>query len=85
MDTTTSIKMTTLASQNLFSYVEDENLTALKVHLDKFREVDGRSDVSVLQVDSTGLACIRFTVLGLWKLALICVPLSPSTRMARLP
>ncbi|XP_046877337.1 kinase D-interacting substrate of 220 kDa B isoform X1 [Hypomesus transpacificus] len=44
MDTTTSIKMTTLAIQNLFSYVEDENLTALKVHLDKFREVDGRSD-----------------------------------------
>ncbi|XP_031655932.1 kinase D-interacting substrate of 220 kDa B isoform X4 [Oncorhynchus kisutch] len=44
MDTTTSIKMTTLAIQNLFSYVEEENLTALKAHLDKFKEVDGRSD-----------------------------------------
>ncbi|XP_047430313.1 kinase D-interacting substrate of 220 kDa B [Mugil cephalus] len=45
MDTTTSIKMTTLAIQNLFSYVEEENLTALKAHLDRFKEVDGRSDV----------------------------------------
>uniref|UniRef100_A0A8C7MSQ8 Kinase D-interacting substrate of 220 kDa n=1 Tax=Oncorhynchus kisutch TaxID=8019 RepID=A0A8C7MSQ8_ONCKI len=36
--------MTTLAIQNLFSYVEEENLTALKAHLDKFKEVDGRSD-----------------------------------------
>ncbi|XP_055729060.1 kinase D-interacting substrate of 220 kDa B isoform X5 [Salvelinus fontinalis] len=44
MDTTTSIKMTTLAIQNLFSYVEEENLAALKAHLDKFKEVDGRSD-----------------------------------------
>ncbi|XP_047184542.1 kinase D-interacting substrate of 220 kDa B isoform X3 [Scophthalmus maximus] len=44
MDTTTSIKMTTLAIQNLFSYVEEENLAALKSHLDRFREVDGRSD-----------------------------------------
>ncbi|KAL0964954.1 hypothetical protein UPYG_G00274860 [Umbra pygmaea] len=44
MDTTTSIKMTTLAIQNLFSYVEEENLVALKAHLDKFKEVDGRSD-----------------------------------------
>ncbi|NP_956276.2 kinase D-interacting substrate of 220 kDa B [Danio rerio] len=44
MDTTTSIKMTTLAIQNLFSYVEEENLAAVKVHLDKFKEVDGRSD-----------------------------------------
>ncbi|XP_046691957.1 kinase D-interacting substrate of 220 kDa B isoform X2 [Silurus meridionalis] len=44
MDTTTSIKMTTIAIQNLFSYVEEENLTALKAHLDKFKEVDGRSD-----------------------------------------
>ncbi|XP_034383070.1 kinase D-interacting substrate of 220 kDa B isoform X4 [Cyclopterus lumpus] len=44
MDTTTSIKMTTLAIQNLFSYVEEENLAALKVHLDRFKEVDGRSD-----------------------------------------
>lgn len=45
MDTTTSIKMTTLAIQNLFSYVEEENLAALRVHLDRFKEVDGRSDV----------------------------------------
>ncbi|XP_035630289.1 kinase D-interacting substrate of 220 kDa B isoform X5 [Oncorhynchus keta] len=44
MDTTTSIKMTSLAIQNLFSYVEEENLAALKAHLDKFKEVDGRSD-----------------------------------------
>ncbi|XP_044024072.1 kinase D-interacting substrate of 220 kDa B isoform X7 [Siniperca chuatsi] len=44
MDTTTSIKMTTLAIQNLFSYVEEENLSALKSHLDRFKEVDGRSD-----------------------------------------
>ncbi|XP_030577938.1 kinase D-interacting substrate of 220 kDa B isoform X6 [Archocentrus centrarchus] len=44
MDTTTSIKMTTLAIQNLFSYVEEENLAALKSHLDRFKEVDGRSD-----------------------------------------
>ena len=48
MDTTTSIKMTTLAIQNLFSYVEEENLSALKVHLDRFKEVDGRSDVRFL-------------------------------------
>ncbi|XP_028296274.1 kinase D-interacting substrate of 220 kDa B isoform X2 [Gouania willdenowi] len=44
MDTTTSIKMTTLAIQNLFSYVEEENLPALRAHLDRFKEVDGRSD-----------------------------------------
>nr|XP_057927637.1 kinase D-interacting substrate of 220 kDa B isoform X2 [Doryrhamphus excisus] len=44
MDTTTSIKMTTLAIQNLFSYVEEENLMALRAHLDRFKEVDGRSD-----------------------------------------
>ncbi|XP_052441912.1 kinase D-interacting substrate of 220 kDa B isoform X4 [Carassius gibelio] len=44
MDTTTSIKMTTLAIQNLFSYVEEDNLAAVKSHLDKFKEVDGRSD-----------------------------------------
>uniref|UniRef100_A0A8C5CYG3 KAP NTPase domain-containing protein n=1 Tax=Gadus morhua TaxID=8049 RepID=A0A8C5CYG3_GADMO len=36
--------MTTLAIQNLFSYVEEENLGALKSHLDRFKEVDGRSD-----------------------------------------
>ncbi|KAM4633521.1 kinase D-interacting substrate of 220 kDa B [Polymixia lowei] len=44
MDTTTSIKMTTLAIQNLFSYVEEENLVALRAHLDRFKDVDGRSD-----------------------------------------
>ncbi|XP_059908462.1 kinase D-interacting substrate of 220 kDa B isoform X1 [Gadus macrocephalus] len=44
MDTTTSIKMTTLAIQSLFSHVEEENLAAIKAHLDKFKEVDGRSD-----------------------------------------
>lgn len=38
--------MTTIAIQNLFSYVEEENLAAIKAHLDKFKEVDGRSDVS---------------------------------------
>lgn len=38
--------MTTIAIQNLFSYVEEENLAALKAHLEKFKEVDGRSDVS---------------------------------------
>uniref|UniRef100_A0A8B9J3Y6 KAP NTPase domain-containing protein n=1 Tax=Astyanax mexicanus TaxID=7994 RepID=A0A8B9J3Y6_ASTMX len=36
--------MTTMAIQNLFSYVEEENLAALKAHLEKFKEVDGRSD-----------------------------------------
>ncbi|TDH00834.1 hypothetical protein EPR50_G00192350 [Perca flavescens] len=44
MDTTTSIKMTTLAIQNLFGYVEEENLAALRAHLDRFKDVDGRSD-----------------------------------------
>ncbi|XP_061560470.1 kinase D-interacting substrate of 220 kDa B isoform X1 [Phycodurus eques] len=44
MDTTTSIKMTTLAIQKLFGYVEEENVTALRDHLDRFKEVDGRSD-----------------------------------------
>lgn len=47
MDTTTSLKMTSLAVQSLFSYVEEENLEAIKAHLDKFRDVDSRSDVSV--------------------------------------
>ena len=46
MDTTTSLKMTSLAIQSLFSYVEEENLAAIKAHLDKFRDVDSRSDVS---------------------------------------
>lgn len=44
MDTTTSLKMTSLAVQSLFCYVEEENLPAIKAHLDKFREVDSRSD-----------------------------------------
>ncbi|XP_077409708.1 kinase D-interacting substrate of 220 kDa B isoform X2 [Vanacampus margaritifer] len=44
MDTTTSIKMTTMAIQKLFGHVEEENLTALRDHLDRFKEVDGRSD-----------------------------------------
>lgn len=47
MDTTTSLKMTSLAVQSLFSYVEEENLDAIKAHLDKFRDVDSRSDVSL--------------------------------------
>ncbi|XP_035467273.2 kinase D-interacting substrate of 220 kDa B isoform X1 [Scophthalmus maximus] len=44
MDTTTSLKMTSLAVQSLFSYVEEENLAAVKAHLDMFRDVDSRSD-----------------------------------------
>lgn len=62
MDTTTSIKMTTLAIQNLFSYVEEENLAALKAHLDRFKEVDGRSDVGVPTGSDTTLTCLSFTV-----------------------
>lgn len=46
MDTTTSMKMTSLAVQSLFSYMEEEDLAAVKAHLDKFRDVDCRSDVS---------------------------------------
>ncbi|XP_042181476.1 kinase D-interacting substrate of 220 kDa B isoform X2 [Oncorhynchus tshawytscha] len=44
MDTTTSLKMTTLATQSLFSYVEENNVPAIKAHLDKFKEVDSRSE-----------------------------------------
>ncbi|XP_071183252.1 kinase D-interacting substrate of 220 kDa B isoform X2 [Salvelinus alpinus] len=44
MDTTTSLKMTTLAIQSLFSYVEEDNVPAIKAHLDKFKEVDSRSE-----------------------------------------
>ncbi|XP_077394664.1 kinase D-interacting substrate of 220 kDa B isoform X1 [Festucalex cinctus] len=44
MDTTTSLKMTSVAVQSLFSYVEEENLAAIKAHLDKFKDVDSRSD-----------------------------------------
>lgn len=46
MDTTTSLKMTSLAVQSLFTFVEEDNLAAVKAHLDKFRDVDSRSDVS---------------------------------------
>ncbi|XP_049918827.1 kinase D-interacting substrate of 220 kDa B isoform X1 [Epinephelus moara] len=45
MDTTTSLKMTSLAIQSLFGYVEEENLAAIKAHLDKFRDLDSRSDI----------------------------------------
>ena len=41
MDTSTS-----LAIQSLFSYVEEDNVPAIKAHLDKFKEVDSRSEVS---------------------------------------
>ncbi|XP_074548089.1 kinase D-interacting substrate of 220 kDa B isoform X2 [Halichoeres trimaculatus] len=44
MDTTTSLKMTSLAVQILFGYVEEENLAAVRAHLDKLRDVDCRSD-----------------------------------------
>ncbi|KAM4724216.1 kinase D-interacting substrate of 220 kDa B isoform 2-T4 [Anableps anableps] len=44
MDTTTSLKMTSLVVQSLFSYVEEENLAAVRAHLDKFRDVDCRGD-----------------------------------------
>ncbi|XP_057716397.1 kinase D-interacting substrate of 220 kDa B isoform X2 [Corythoichthys intestinalis] len=44
MDTTTSLKMTSIAVQSLFNYVEEENLAAIKAHLDKFKDVDSRSD-----------------------------------------
>lgn len=38
--------MTVVASQSIFSHVEEENLPALKAYLDKHRDVDSRSDVS---------------------------------------
>ncbi|KAK3563407.1 hypothetical protein QTP86_026229, partial [Hemibagrus guttatus] len=44
MDTTSSLKMTAMASQSIFSYVEEENLPAVKAYLDKHRDVDSRSD-----------------------------------------
>ncbi|KPP58365.1 hypothetical protein Z043_123819 [Scleropages formosus] len=47
MDTTSSLKMTTLAMQSFFSYVEEENLPAIRAHLDKFKEVDSRSDTGL--------------------------------------
>ncbi|XP_067311449.1 kinase D-interacting substrate of 220 kDa B isoform X1 [Pseudorasbora parva] len=44
MDVSTSLKMSSLTTQSLFSYVEEENLSAIKAHLDKYREVDTRSE-----------------------------------------
>ncbi|XP_023695003.2 kinase D-interacting substrate of 220 kDa isoform X2 [Paramormyrops kingsleyae] len=44
MDAASSLKMTTTAIQNYFSYVEEENLLAIVTHLEKFKEVDSRSD-----------------------------------------
>ncbi|CAM4644457.1 unnamed protein product [Leuciscus chuanchicus] len=44
MDVSTSLKMSSLTIQSLFSYVEEENLSAIKAHLDKYREVDTRSE-----------------------------------------
>lgn len=67
--TTTTLKMSSMTTQSLFSYVEEENLSALKAHLDKYRDVDTRSDVSVqksmLSVQFMGIfgimACARFS------------------------
>uniref|UniRef100_H3C709 Kinase D interacting substrate 220 n=1 Tax=Tetraodon nigroviridis TaxID=99883 RepID=H3C709_TETNG len=36
--------MTSVAVQSLFTFVEEDNLAAVKAHLDKFRDVDSRSD-----------------------------------------
>lgn len=58
MDTTTSLKMTSLAIQSLFSYVEEENLAAIKAHLDKFKDVDSRSDVSHNNNSPVGSGCL---------------------------
>uniref|UniRef100_A0A4W4GGT9 KAP NTPase domain-containing protein n=1 Tax=Electrophorus electricus TaxID=8005 RepID=A0A4W4GGT9_ELEEL len=44
MDTTGSLKTTVMASQSIFSHVEEENLPALRAYLDKHREVDSRSE-----------------------------------------
>ncbi|TRY55853.1 hypothetical protein DNTS_035050 [Danionella cerebrum] len=44
MDVSASLKMSSLSTQSLFSYVEEENLSAIKAHLDKYREVDTRSE-----------------------------------------
>ncbi|XP_036448980.1 kinase D-interacting substrate of 220 kDa isoform X4 [Colossoma macropomum] len=44
MDTTGSLKMTAMAVQSIFSHVEEENLPAVRTYLDKYREVDSRSD-----------------------------------------
>lgn len=63
MDTPTSLKMTNLAIQSLFSYVEEENLAAIKAHLEKFKDVDSRSDVSQAH-HSRGLVGLDWLVLG---------------------
>ncbi|XP_066530233.1 kinase D-interacting substrate of 220 kDa B isoform X1 [Hoplias malabaricus] len=44
MDTTGSLKMTAMAAQSIFCHVEEENLTAVRAYLDKYQEVDSRSD-----------------------------------------
>ncbi|XP_026141628.1 kinase D-interacting substrate of 220 kDa B-like isoform X1 [Carassius auratus] len=44
MDVSSCLKMSSLTTQSLFSYVEEENLSAIKAHLDKYREVDTRSE-----------------------------------------
>lgn len=58
MDTTTSLKMTSLAIQSLFTFVEEDNLAAVKAHLDKFRDVDSRSDVSPELMISCATMCL---------------------------
>lgn len=60
MDTTTSLKMTSLAVQSLFGYVEEENLAAIITHLDKFRDVDSRSDVSRPRCSKTSVYLIYY-------------------------
>ena len=54
--------MTSLAIQSLFTYVEEENLAAIKTHLDKFKDVDSRSDVSQSLVSE----CVRLSE-ALWN------------------
>uniref|UniRef100_A0A3B1K5R5 Kinase D interacting substrate 220 n=1 Tax=Astyanax mexicanus TaxID=7994 RepID=A0A3B1K5R5_ASTMX len=44
MDTTSSLKMTAVAVQSIFSHIEEENLSAVRAYLDKYREVDSRSE-----------------------------------------
>lgn len=73
MDTTTSLKMTSLAVQSLFSYVEEENLEAIKAHLDKFRDVDSRSDVSVGLAQAGGMGICKTSYEVKPKLSLACL------------
>ncbi|MBN3310300.1 KDIS Kinase, partial [Amia calva] len=44
LDTTSSLKMTSLATQSLLTYVEEENIVALKALLEKYKEVDERNE-----------------------------------------